>query len=140
MCGKITENMVSTSLPPGELSHTKTIFKEHCTLQSQPGVNKFEYWATLYDAMVNASKQFDSESSPDIYDHPIKVKIAKFERPIAQIMGRWGFFSTIDKFSYRHKRHVVHRWFSDHTIKKTFENVITHTNLLYSVTQGGWCY
>lgn len=59
----------------------------------------------------------NSESPPDIYDHSRNVKKANAYRPIAQTMGRWTAFSTIDKHLYRRKRRVVHRWFSDDAIK-----------------------
>ncbi|KAK3177881.1 hypothetical protein OEA41_000013 [Lepraria neglecta] len=68
-------------------------------------------------SMLDKSKHFDSESPPDIYDHSKKVKKAKAYRPIAQTMGRWTAFSAIDKYLYRRKRRVVHRWFSDDAIK-----------------------
>ena len=53
----------------------------------------------------------------DIYDHSKNVKKSKAYQPIAQTMGRWTAFSAIDKYLYRSKRRVVHRWFSDDTIK-----------------------
>ena len=57
-------------------------------------------------------------SNQDIYGHSKNVKKSKAYRPIAQAMGGWNTFSTIDKVLYRQKRRVVHRWFSDDTMKK----------------------
>ena len=104
-------------IPGQKLSHTRANSRKHCTLRSQPAASKFEYWATRYDTMVDKLRHFDSQSSLDIYDHAKRVKKANAYRPIAQTMGRWTAFSTIDKYLYRRKRRVVHRWFSDDAIK-----------------------
>ena len=81
----------------------------------------------------------NQDNNPDIYDHSKKVKKSKAYQPIAQTMGRWTAFSAIDKYLYRRKRRVVHRWFSDDTIKAFAPTMLSLLRIFCNQLQSDEC-